>query len=81
MDRYPLRIPEGMEDKELCVTLGTIYRWCNVSFYNGFLSAVVDTPEALASLSKADRMELMYAAEVRSDMLCRPGGDKPHGGA
>ena len=70
MWKYPLKTDEN----ELCkhmVTVDDAYKWCNESFYYGFIAAHCQTPEEYEAIGSYERTVFALAAIERNAILRR----------
>lgn len=58
MRKYPLPTPE----KDGYIKLSDAYKFINEAFYDGFITAIRDTPEDYESITIGQRIEIMMLA-------------------
>lgn len=73
MWKYPLT-----SDKNGYVPLEDALQWCNMSFYDGFIAAHMETPEEYEAITTENRIAFMLAAVAACRMIHRePPPDDP----
>lgn len=66
MWKYPLT-----SDKNGYVPLEDALQWCNMSFYDGFIAAHMETPEEYEAITTENRIAFMLAAVAACRMIHR----------
>lgn len=79
MRNYPIDSNvKGFIEMELAI------KYINIAFYDGFMTASLETPEELDSLTVEDKIRLMFLAKEKNDYITRSGsyagGGKPQHG-
>lgn len=67
MRKYPLPLPE----KDGYIKLSDAYKFINEAFYDGFITAICDTPEDYESITIGQRIEIMVIATEARKKLTR----------
>lgn len=66
MWKYPLT-----SDKNGYVPLEDALQWCNMSFYDGFIAAHMETPEEYEAITTENHIAFMLAAVAACRMIHR----------
>ena len=67
MRKYPLPLPE----KDGYIKLSDAYKFIYEAFYDGFITAICDTPEDYESITIGQRIEIMVIATEARKKLTR----------
>lgn len=68
MRKYPLPPPP---EKDGYIKLSDAYKFINEAFYDGFITAICDTPEDYESITIGQRIEIMVIATEARKKLTR----------
>lgn len=77
MWKYPIHA-ETEQEKTGYVKYSEAIKWCNQSFYDGFIAALCETPEEYEVLTTNDRTEVMFCAIERCAILRREKPEMPN---
>lgn len=76
MKKYPIHATTEQE-KTGYVKYSEAIKWCNQSFFDGFIAALCETPEEYEALTTNDIIEVMFCATERCAILRREKPETP----
>lgn len=70
MDKYPLR-PKTPQEGKGYIDFATALKWCNEAFFDGFISAHLETADELEKLTIEERINYYFRAVEKCAVLRR----------
>lgn len=70
MDKYPLR-PKTPQEGKGYIDFATALKWCNEAFFDGFISAHLETADELEKLTIEERINYCFRAVEKCAVLRR----------
>lgn len=70
MNEYPLR-PKTPQEGKGCIEFATALKWCNEAFFDGFISAHLETADELEKLTAEERINYCFKAVEKCAVLRR----------
>lgn len=77
MYNYPIHA-ETEQEKKGYVKYSEAIKWCNQSFYDGFIAALCETAEDYEAITVLERISLVCAAIDKCHLLRRESPNSPN---